>query len=329
MTKQELANLLGINKGHIKVESNKFKIFDIAIKKIDAKLWLKDIEIEFWRCSFERALVFPSAPNILDIPNVIISKLTFQDCSFKGFLNARNSVFEKDFRCRACDFEGKADFSSTEFSNTKFQGKVDFRECIFFKEVKFKGSYFKEEANFSNSRFCSDVYFNNCTFEKFSDFHECVFEKIACFYNADFQKISNFSQALFKDNLNMVNAKMFFNFEDMRSVIKKVKKAFDEKRSSGKEKPLENFANDFRDSFRIFKNTLTKDNNIIDASNYHRMELYCKENELEFKRPKNFSKDWIDKWQLCFYRYTSDHHTDLAKIFNNVILLIALFGIFT
>ncbi|MEE6620391.1 hypothetical protein VWN47_10825, partial [Campylobacter jejuni] len=41
------------------------------------------------------------------------------------------------------------------------------------------------------------------------------------------------------------------------------------------EKPLDKFANDFRDSFRTFKNALIKDNNLLDASNFHKYELYC------------------------------------------------------
>lgn len=69
-------------------------------------------------------------------------------------------------------------------------------------------------------------------------------------------------------------------------------------------------------------------NNLLDAQDYHRLELYCKEIELDSRETKVFSKDWIDKWQLWFYRITSEHHTDLLKIFNNVILLMALFGMF-
>lgn len=45
-------------------------------------------------------------------------------------------------------------------------------------------------------------------------------------------------------------------------------------------KPIDKFANDFRDSFRTFKNALVKDNNLLDASNFHKCELYCKEIEL-------------------------------------------------
>lgn len=87
-------------------------------------------------------------------------------------------------------------------------------------------------------------------------------------------------------------------------------------------------ANDFRDSFRLFKNTFSKEGNLLDASNYHRVELYCKEIELDSKLKESWTwRDWIDKWQLRLYRHTSDHHTDLLKIISWVIVAIGVFGL--
>ena len=40
--------------------------------------------------------------------------------------------------------------------------------------------------------------------------------------------------------------------------------------------------NDFRDGFRLMKHTLNNKGNALDASLFHRLELYCKELELEF-----------------------------------------------
>lgn len=93
-------------------------------------------------------------------------------------------------------------------------------------------------------------------------------------------------------------------------------------------KPLDKFANDFRDSFRVFKNALIKDNNLLDASNFHKYELYCKELELKNKKDKTF-KDVVDKYQLFFYRKLCDHHTDLLKVFHNLLIIIMLFSVFS
>ncbi|EGK8106323.1 MFS transporter, partial [Campylobacter lari] len=97
-------------------------------------------------------------------------------------------------------------------------------------------------------------------------------------------------------------------------------------------------ANDFRDSFRVFKNALIKDNNLLDASNFHKYELYCKEIELKesWNRIKNVKTDedlrqnnknysqLTDFLLLGFYRKLCDHHTDFLRVFNNFILLISL-----
>ncbi|HBD8838089.1 TPA: pentapeptide repeat-containing protein, partial [Campylobacter jejuni] len=90
--------------------------------------------------------------------------------------------------------------------------------------------------------------------------------------------------------------------------------------------PLDKFANDFRDSFRIFKSALIKDNNLLDASNFHKYELYCKEIELKNKKGKTF-KDVVDRWQLIFYRKLCDHHTDILQSLNSLILVIGIFVI--
>ncbi|EAJ0895686.1 pentapeptide repeat-containing protein, partial [Campylobacter coli] len=90
------------------------------------------------------------------------------------------------------------------------------------------------------------------------------------------------------------------------------------------DKPKNETANDFRDSFRNFKSALIKDNNLLDASNFHKYELYCKEIELENKKDKTL-KDKIDKWQLFFYHKLCDHHTDILQSLNSLILVIGIF----
>ena len=154
-------------------------------------------------------------------------------------------------------------------------------------------------------------------FKKYADFHESEFNKTACFYGATFEKAPNFSQTLFNGNLNFVNTKLDFDFDKCKKIIKN-------------KQNKQRIANDFRDSFRGFKSALIKDNNLLDASNYHKIELYFKEIELECKKskkPKSFSKEWIDLWQLKFYRATSNHHTDLLKIWDTFTILIGVFAL--
>ncbi|EFV4166696.1 hypothetical protein HRC34_001770, partial [Campylobacter jejuni] len=179
------------------------------------------------------------------------------------------------------------------------------------------------KLNFSNTHFEDNAYFNNSEFYSYADFHECEFEKIACFYGVRFDKAPNFSQAIFKGNLNAVNANLNFIFDDLQERIKQEYEDFN--KNIENKKSLDKFANDFRDSFRTFKNALIKDNNLLDASNFHKYELYCKEIELKQNwdkkgenvknttdLEKNVSRirDFMDFLLLGFYRKLCDHHTD-------------------
>ncbi|EAH6083405.1 hypothetical protein EGX02_01965, partial [Campylobacter jejuni] len=134
-----------------------------------------------------------------------------------------------------------------------------------------------------------------------------------------------------------------FTFSNLEEKIKQEYEEFNKNKKEEDQKSLDKFANDFRDSFRTFKSALIKDNNALDASNFHKCELYCKEIELKQNwdkkgenvknttdLEKNVSRirDFVDFLLLGFYRKLCDHHTDFLKVFNNLILLIALYALF-
>ncbi|ECL2905678.1 pentapeptide repeat-containing protein, partial [Campylobacter coli] len=179
---------------------------------------------------------------------------------------------------------------------------------------------------FIKGYFQDNIYFNNSHFKDYVDFHACEFEKTASFYGVTFDKTPNFSQAVFKGNLNVVNTNLNFTFDDLQEKIKQEYKDFNKDKKEEYQKSLDKFANDFRDSFRTFKNALIKDNNFLEASNFHKYELYCKELELKNKKDKTL-KDKIDKWQLSFYHKLCDHHTDILQSLNSLILVIGIFVI--
>lgn len=196
------------------------------------------------------------------IDSNIQGNISFMKCKFDDFnmLNAEKYIdCAAKFTFNFCEVKGIANFM-----NFKFRDKVSFKMSIF----------------------RDGAYFNNSHFYDSADFHECEFEKTACFYGVTFHNkaIPNFSQAIFKGNLNFVNVKCNFEFKDLRNTIENDDKALSSK-----------VANDFRDSFRLIKNALVKDNNLLEAQEYHKMELYCKElelqNTLKQEKPKNKLKD--------------------------------------
>lgn len=174
-----------------------------------------------------------------------------------------------------------------------FKEKVKFDKCEFKGKVSFKNCTFKKQVIFSNSSFEYNVYFNNSTFEDYADFHECEFEKVACFYGVKFQKVPNFSACYFKEQkaVNLVN--MDINNLDFRKVEKFINenykdKAYQEDQSEKKEQKYKlRYAQNAKDSFRIIKDVLIEQNNILEAQEWHKLELYAREKELEISLEKN------------------------------------------
>lgn len=184
-----------------------------------------------------------------------------------------------------CIFDYKIDkktpieqIKKLSFLNCNFKKEVylNFQECL--DSFQMDNCVFEDRVTIKG-KFNDNVYFNNSIFKNYADFHECEFEKTANFYGVRFNKTPNFSQAIFRGNLNAVNANLNFTFDDLQERIKQEYEDFN--KNIENKKSLDKFANDFRDSFRTFKNALIKDNNLLDASNFHKYELYCKEIELK------------------------------------------------
>ncbi|MCH3688292.1 pentapeptide repeat-containing protein [Campylobacter lari] len=280
--------------------------------------------------------------------NIFKKNLTFNECVFYDSLQIHQNQFLEHLVFINCyDKQNDIKITSLELQENKIKGYLFIKNCaiknINLWKNKFENrSYFvdskfgyeqdkdnKAKLNFSNTCFKDNAYFNNSKFYSYADFHECEFEKIACFYGVIFDKAPNFSQIILKDNFNALNITLNFTFDDLEKQIKQEHEYFNKNKNEQYQKSLDKFANDFRDSFRVFKNALIKDNNLLEASKFHKYELYCKEIELEEKKPKIFSKEWIDKWQLVFYRKLCDHHTDLLKVFHNLLIIIMLFSVFS
>ncbi len=292
----------------------------------------------FYNCTFEKSL---------NLKNIIFEKtLTFNQCAFYNdlkiyqnqfldhlvFINCSNEQNDKkiiSLDLQENEFEGYLFIKNCTIKNINLW-KNKFKNRCYFVDSKFgyKDKDNQAKLNFSNTHFEDEVYFNNSEFYNYADFHECKFDNIACFYGVKFYKAPNFSQVVLKGNLNALNITSNFVFDDLKIQIKEEQENFNKDKKEQDKKPLYKFSNDFRDSFRTFKNALIKDNNLLDASNFHKYELYCKEIELKNKKATTF-KDIVDRYQLLFYRKLCDHHTDLLKAFHNLLIVIMLFGIFS
>lgn len=304
-----------------KNENEKLHIYEVS----DIILSGKRYHLIFEKCIFEYDVFLGGAQNI-----------EFKECIFKKNIKSR---CDKDFEKKICFhqtiFEGNVYFMSI------FKDEVTFSESQFNKEAIFSKSIFKKSISFEKSIFNGNAHFAESKFEGGANFNLSEFCKNAHFYEASFKEMPNFFQAIFNGNINFTDTKLDFIYEDVKNKIKQTReKRARRYKKEENELKLYKIANEFRDSFRNIKSALIEHHSMLDASNYHRVELYCKELELEYKREekaKTFwekfkfllsnGKDFIDEIQLTLYRLTSDHHTNLLLILNNVLILIALFGI--
>lgn len=295
-------------------------------------------------------------------------RCSFSSAKFEGDCNFSNTKFYRDCNFKNVTFGGECHFSGSQFKLgcnflfATFEGDCDFSKVEFEKsdesqihrnDYAFSYATFKGNCNFSSSNFQGKCYFQNAKFYKDCDFSKAEFKEYCDFSRADFkdnvsfyaaifEKGFDFSQTNFEKNLNLVNTDLNFDFEVLKE---KIEKRFENNKEQGIDKTLEQLANDFRDGFRICKNALIKDNNLLDASNFHKLELYAKEIELKEKSKRKIEWDkskleeninknvkkfkyFIEHLLLAFYRKSSDHHTDFLKIFNNLILLISLYVVF-
>ncbi|MFL1705518.1 pentapeptide repeat-containing protein [Campylobacter sp. MOP7] len=346
--------------------------FAEAIFKKEVSFYRKTINcrIYFEEACFESNLIFTEA-NFNN--EIILDKANFKEeakfygtkfkrviltgTNFENKANFSNAVFNEKAYFTDAVFEMSVDFSSATFANEARFFNTNFKDTTTFANVKFESKAdfktdrnlaFENEVNFSNTTFQDNAYFNNRIFENFVDFHEVDFKKVACFYGVIFKKPVNFSSSIFDGALNFVNAKTDFTYEELKKLIE-VKSASNE--SVKNIDKCISMANDFRDGFRLMKHALNNKSNALDASLFHRLELYCKELELEFTlentkaknsenskevksadevkvehKNKNSIDIFLDLITLKLYRNTSDHHTNLLQIINFMVLTIAVYG---
>ncbi|HED7893708.1 TPA: pentapeptide repeat-containing protein [Campylobacter coli] len=226
-------------------------------------------------------------------------KLYFEKCQFKekfeffGINNLKvefnNSLFEKEVYFGK-EINDKNIEKSNSFGSCSFE-YANFSNCYFKNEVYFKNNEFKQ-VFFRNSKFNDNVYFNNSVFKDYTDFHECEFEKTACFYGVRFDKAPNFSACYFKEPkaVNLINVDI--DKLDFKSLEQYIKDKYQDETCENKQEITEEqrdnncklkCAKHLKDSFRVIKDVLITQNNTLEAQEWHKLELYAKEKELEIQ----------------------------------------------
>lgn len=213
----------------------------------------------------------------------------FNNCKFKN-LQLIHKKFNVSLCFYNCKFQEKTIFTYTNFSNQSV-----FKDCIFNKYTDFQDVDF-DNVSFYNSTFRDDVRFCGASFDK------SIFARVQFHRFVDFTMTS-----IDKNKTSFMGCRTGYTIDDMRKL------AADK-------------IDSLRESYCIIKSILISEHNILEAANWRKLELYAKEVELESKKSKKFAREWIDKWQLLFYRITSNHHTDLLKSFHSLLVVIGIFA---
>ncbi|MGI7152593.1 pentapeptide repeat-containing protein [Campylobacter jejuni] len=227
-----------------------------------------------------------------------LERIVFSNCEFKSKIslhkidNSHKIAFCNGIDFANCIFEDDVNFkrfvSGTPLPDNKYYNNerdTIFENCIFNKRV-----------DFHNSKFVNSVYFTNSHFKDYVDFHACEFNKIACFYGVTFDKAPNFSACYFKEPkaVNLINVDI--DKLDFKSVEKYIEDNYQDETCENKQEITEEQRNNncklkcakhLKDSFRVIKDVLITQNNTLEAQEWHKLELYAKEKELEIQLSKN------------------------------------------
>ena len=289
-------------------KKNKLYIVQDVSLILNAFNW--NFDIHFKQCNFTESIIYEN--------KTFQYKIRFEACNFQKQVIFDDAHFQQDISFGGVVFEAGVDFLKTNFGK-----EVSFHESEFKDDTFFTSNIFNNKTNFVSTHFFKKISFEGSIFKQESLFLKCVANDFLSLFQCKFNILPNFSGAMI-DKINLVNADFNLQKITYSNTIKNIQRYYI---LTNKEQTFTENTIIFRDSFRLFKNALIKENNLLDASQWHKLELYTKEIELDSKKPKIFSKDWIDKWVLRFYRHTSDHHTDLVRIIHWVIILIGYFSL--
>lgn len=263
--------------------------------------------------------------------------------------------FKKDFKCKHLEITKELTFSQVEF-----KGNADFSHCEFKEKIVFNNSIFYKLADFSDSTFFKHAYFPWIHSKRIIHFYNTNFKEIANFYFAIFEYVPNFSTCAFeKTNLvNLIGVDLsLIDIGKIKQYTKKMKNK-DRNRTDSKNKKADYYyliqhAQGARDSFRTIKNVLIAQSNLLESQKWHQLELYAKEVELCYRitieclckkygnspdnesqrvleiNRKNKIKNVIDRFLLCLYKTTSNHHSDLLLIVFTTLSVIGGYYLFS
>ena len=190
----------------------------------------------------------------------------------KESINFENAQFHKKVRFHHCKFH-----NTVRFENTSFNKLADFYSAHFHKAQQFHFTDFLDRAIFSNTEFDEEVQFLHCKVTK---------DSYVRFESAIFNKGLDISRSNFNDKVN------FWNIEIKEGDIFTSSKYADDfevhKNKINSEKNIPSVYKQLRETYRIIKDNLYKQNNKIEGLHFSEKEMsvYLEEKRAEDSKTK-------------------------------------------
>ncbi|EAI8869493.1 pentapeptide repeat-containing protein [Campylobacter jejuni] len=310
-----IQDIIGDIKGKI---NNKFKcpknleeILSSIPQKVYVSLGKEEIKqilnLDFC-CFFDNVFYIDFAPKIEPYEHnqnkTAIEEQRIIQCSYDDLLYLFKTY---PLMFNHCIFDYKIDnktpieqIKKLSFLNCNFKKEIylNFQECL---DIFQMDNCVFEDRVTIKGKFKDNVYFNNSIFKNYANFHACGFEKTTNFYGVRFEKAPNFSACYFKEPkaVNLINVDI--DKLDFKSVEQYIKYNYQDESYKNETKGIQDkkeifkiqnehqlrYTKNLKDSFRVIKDVLITQNNKLEAQEWHKLELYAKEKELEIQLSKN------------------------------------------
>ncbi|PHR70248.1 MAG: hypothetical protein COA66_12780 [Arcobacter sp.] len=249
----------------------------------------------------------------------IINKIYFSNCEFKNDLKLNKLFHLKRLHFNACRFSSRLEVLNCknidEFSlrNSVFKtlslsddvAKVKIQFCEIY-NANFYNTSFDELADFYQTKFLNSVNFERTDFNKISVFSECEFDCNVDFKYAKFLGKSIFRDTVIKGKLNLRDT-IFndeANFLDITSHSR-----WNVKKQKFIGEPLD-IKVENRETARVIKDCFDKQNNIIEANRFYKLEMQKRTKELFILHENDNSL--FEKFVFIFHRLSSNHSQSWA-----------------
>jgi putative membrane protein len=218
-------------------------------------------EINFSKAIFYDTIYFSGTEFCIDIKEYVEKSINFE-----------NAQFRRKVRFHHCKFH-----NTVRFENTLFNKLADFYSAHFHKAQQFHFTDFLDRAIFSNTEFDQEVQFLHCKVTK---------DSYVRFESAIFNKGLDISRSNFNDKVN------FWNIEIKEGDIFTSSKYADDfevhKNEINPEKNIPSVYKQLRETYRIIKDNLYKQNNKIEGLHFSEKEMsvYLEEKRAEDSKTK-------------------------------------------